>query len=275
MYFGLEKRLRSTMSVHPSIGVANSVSANHNFDPLDALAYAKQSNFDSIQIYLNDDLLSDEKELKKIKKANFPKSFYHAEGLYNTEFAESDYKKKLYSFLAEIETPNFISHFDETSSIDSLIKLTEELSKGGVRIYLENYFSLDGKEDAEKNLKKYLALFTLSSNFGNPIYPVLDIPRLFNKKVGFTVQESMEWTFQLVNFFGNRRMPILFHLIDATTDDQPRSSFCTLGEGYIPYDEIFNFLKKTRPAIESIILEYEDKINPLNSREFIQKYYGG
>jgi len=262
------------MSVHPPIGVANSVSANHKFDPLDAIKYAHQSNFEAIQIYLNKDVLADSKTLDKLRKEDQTRMFYHAEGLYNDAFWGTAYQKSLFEFLGTLENPNFITHFDETSSIDSLIKLTETVSKENVRIYLENYFSLEGKENAEKNLKKFLALFTLSSNFGNPIYPVLDLPRLFKKEVGFTIQEGIEWTFQMVNFFGNRRIPMLLHLIDATSEEQQRSSFCTLGEGYMPYNEIFNFLQKTRPNIEAIIFEFEDKVNPLNSRDFILSYYG-
>ena len=258
------------------IGVANSISRNFDFDPLDTMAFAKQSDYSILQIYLNGDIIQDEKLLGKIRKGvkDFEQVYFHAEGQLNEEFAESGYRAALYNFLDGIDNANYIIHFDEQSSIDKLIRLVDTLAKDGPQIYIENFFLKDGTEDVIKNLKKYMALFTLSSNFGTNLRPVIDIPRLFNKKTGFSEEESLEWTFQLSNFFGNRRIPTLLHLIDATDTGQARSSFTALGQGVIPYDKIFNFFKKTRPALEGIILEYEDKMNPLHSREYIQGKLG-
>ena len=258
------------------IGVANSISSNFDFDPLDTIAFAKQSEYPIIQIYLNEEIIRDAKLLRKIAKGivDFDQVYFHAAGELNEEFAESSYRSQLYEFLNDLEDTNYIIHFDERSSIDKLIRLADTLAKNGPQIYVENYFMNKGPEDAVKNLKKYMALFTLSSNFGTHLRPVLDLPRLFHKKIGFTAEESLEWTFQLINFFGNRRIPSLFHLIDATDPGQARSSYTSIGKGYIPYDQIFAFLKKTRPQIEGIVLEFEDKMNPLHSKEYIKNVLG-
>ena len=257
------------------IGVANSISSNFDFDPLDTIEFARQSNYSILQIYLNKEIIKNDKLLAKIRDGigDFEQVYFHAEGELNEEFSESDYRNGLYDFLDSIDAPNYIIHFDERSSIDKLIRLVEALAKSGPQIYVENYFMSEGSEDVIKNLKKYMALFTLSSNFGTNLRPVVDIPRLFHQKTGFTEEEALEWTFQLSNFFGNRHIPALLHLIDTTDAAQPRSSYTTLGQGVIPYDKIFGFFKKTRPSIEGIILEYEDKMNPLHSREYIQNYF--
>ncbi len=255
----------------PPIGVANSISQNFQFDPLDTIEFAKQSNFEMLQIFLNQTLLAQSDVLKSVtaQQDQFQQIFYHAEGKFNTDFFTSEYKKQLYRFLATTKSPQYIIHFDENENIDKLIRIIEALDKEAPALYLENYFSRPGKINAEKNLKKYLALFTLSSNFGNAIHPVLDIPRIFHKNLEFTSEESLEWCYQIINFFGNRRIPLLLHLIDATSSEQGRSNFTAIGQGYIPYDKIFAFIEKNRPLISGIVLEFEDKINPLISRTYI------
>ena len=255
----------------PPVGVANSISQNFQFDPLDTIEFARQGNFEMLQIFLNKALLAQSDVLKSViaQQDHFQQIFYHAEGKLNTDFFNSDYKKQLYRFLATTKSPQYIIHFDEHENIDQLIHMIEALDKEAPAIFLENYFLQSGKINAEKNLKKYLALFTLSSNFGNAIYPVLDIPRIFHKNLEFTSEEGLEWCYQIINFFGNRRIPLLLHLIDATSSEQGRSNFTAVGQGYIPYDKIFAFIEKTRPLISGIVLEFEDKINPLTSRTYI------
>lgn len=262
------------MSIFP-IGVANSVSANFQFDPLDTIAFARQGNFELLQIYLNTPLLSDTAALQQImaEAGNFQSLYFHAEGLLNEDFLNSDYRRKLYTFLKQLEDPRFIIHFDEQVNVDKLVNLVDSLNREGVKICVENYFRSEGKADAERNLKKYLALFTLSSNFGNPIYPVLDIPRIFNQKLGFTLEEGLEWCYQILNFFGNRRIPMLLHLIDVSDPAQSRHHYTAVGSGCIPYQQIFHFMRKTRPLMAGAVLEFEDKINPLRSREFIEKIF--
>lgn len=258
------------------IGVANSISANFQFDPLDTINFAKQKNFEILQVYLNDGLLDKSDALQSIGKASaeFQNIFFHAEGYLNEEFAKSEYRSKLYQYLNRIDDPKYIIHFDERENIDKLIRLVDLLGKETANIYVENYFIGEGKVSAEKNLKKFLALFTLSTNFGTSIYPVLDIPRLFHEKLEFSEAESMEWCYQILNFFGNRHIPLLLHLVDYQSASQMRSEFTAIGDGYIPYDKIFSFIAKTRPHISGIILEFEDKINPLTSRDSIKDMLG-
>lgn len=263
------------MPIFP-IGVANSVSANFQFDPLDTIEFARQGNFELLQVYLNEPLLSEETTLQRIVEAvtSFKAIYFHAEGLLNEDFLKSDYRRQLYTFLKRMEDPRYIIHFDERVNVDKLVSLVDSLNREGVKICVENYFLSEGKENAERNLKKYLALFTLSSNFGNPIYPVLDIPRIFNQKLGFSLEEGLEWCYQILNFFGNRRIPMLLHLIDVSNPAQSRHHYTAVGNGCIPYEQIFRFMRKTHPLMAGAVLEFEDKINPLRSREYIEKVFG-
>ena len=259
--------------MNPSIGVANSVSANFDFDPLDTIKYVAQEGFETVQIYLSKELLDNQKVLKKIQNqlAQFKRVYFHAEGFFNKEFPMGEYYTSLVHFLQDINHANYILHFDEKINIEKLFDLTGKLTSSGIKIFVENYFQKSKKENAEKNIKKFTALFTLANTIENVIFPVLDIPRLFHKKLGFKKADALRWCYQLFNFFGNKNIPILLHLIDCKDSTQSRHSYRAIGEGYIPYAEIFDFVKKTKPPISDIILEFEDKINPVVSRSFIQQ----
>lgn len=255
------------------IGIANSVSSNFGYDPLDALRFAQQSKFDLLQVYLNENLIRESAELRnifhEIKQNTSCKILIHADGFLNKEWLQSEYSKKLFDMLCEQNIRTFIIHFDEKASLDEMLKIVEELANKDLTIYLENYFQGGGIQNAEKNLKKFMALFTLSNSHGHSlrILPVIDIPRFFHQKLEFDLNDSLRWCYQIFNYFGNKKMPMIFHFIDAKDAAQYRTSYCAIGEGYIPYLKIFSFLKKNRYRISGIILEFEDKINTLKSRE--------
>ncbi|MCB0292982.1 MAG: hypothetical protein KDH97_22195, partial [Calditrichaeota bacterium] len=94
------------------------------------------------------------------------------------------------------------------------------------------------------------------------------------QKLGFSLEEGLEWCYQILNFFGNRRIPMLLHLIDVSDPAQSRHHYTAVGSGCIPYEQIFHFIRKTRPLMAGAVLEFEDKINPLHSREYIEKVFG-
>lgn len=255
------------------IGVANSVSANFNFDPIDTLHFVKQSNFTILQIFLNKKVMEDGHLMQNIcdelDQKQSAKIFFHAEGYLNRAWLESDYTTKLFRRLKEHNSRRFIIHYDENASLDEMLKIVKELAQENFTVYLENYFLGEGSSNAEKNMRKFMALFTLANSHGQALrlLPVLDVPRLFHQKLGFDVESSLNWCFQMLNYFDNRKIPILLHLIDARNPAQQRISYCPIGEGYIPYSRIFTFLERNHIAIAGIILEFEDKINALKSQE--------
>ncbi|MEJ2049596.1 MAG: hypothetical protein P8Y60_07110, partial [Calditrichota bacterium] len=255
------------------IGIANSVSANFGYDIFDALKYKELSNFDLIQIYLSKDILENKDTLNKLydylHESDGSTAYFHAEGFLNREFLQSEYSNCLFDFILRFEGSKLILHFDEKAQLEDLLEIISELSEKDSRLYLENFFQFTGKINAEKNIRKYLALFTLANSQQLHLSPVIDIPRFFNAALQFKAEEALQWCFELLNYFGNRGILMLLHLIDAFNSTQERNSYCSIGEGYIPYDNILKFMVKTRAPIEGIILEFEDKINPLKSRDYL------
>ncbi len=257
------------------IGVANSVSANFGFDPLDAVHFAHQAHFPLIQIFISENMVGNSGKfaqlLHEAELENFLKIYFHSAGYLNRNYLKSAYAKKLLSVLDTNTPVNLILHFDEDEALENMLEVLETWPDKQINLYLENYFKNPGKENATRNLRKYLALFTLANSERIKLFPVLDIPRFFHQALDFREEEALHWNYQLLNFFGNRRLPVLLHLIDVKDARQARSDFCAVNEGIIPYSEIFQFIKKTRPLIEGIILEFEDKINPLKSRDALQQ----
>ncbi len=257
------------------IGVANSVSANFGFDPLDSLQFARQARFPVIQIYLSEEMVQHPQALahifEKMKAFAFQGIYFHSAGYLNQDYLKSAYAEQLFRVLDSAGGLNLILHFDEDESLENMLRVLERWPARHLNIYLENYFKKEGKENAAKNLRKFLALFTLANTEKISLHPVLDIPRFFHQALEFTLEEALNWSYQLLNFFGNRRLPILLHFVDVKSPRQARSDFCAVNEGIIPYREIIQFIKKTHPLIEAIILEFEDKINPLKSREALEQ----
>ncbi len=261
------------------IGVANSVSANFSYDPRDAYRYARQEKFELLQIYLSESMLASESELTdwliEIYRKGEPLIYFHLPGDLNRAFFEQPVWETLQHLTRNENNFPVIVHFDETAGLEEMLAGIERFAQSGFRLYLENYFRLNGAENARKNLKKYLALFTLANSMQIQLRPVLDVPRCFNARLQFPPEEALRWCYQLLNYFGNRHLPLLLHLIDVRDAEQSRSSFCTIGEGVIPYTELFQFLRKNEIPLEGIVLEYEDKLHPLESRPILQRSLNG
>ncbi len=253
------------------IGIANSISANFEYDPLDTARFARNEGFELIQVYLSESLVKDAawwgEFVQELGEA--VNIIFHAHGDLNTAFFTSDYYQALKAFFSQGIQPHYILHFDETVQVDHLVALVEKQITNNEVLFLENYFLSHGAEAAEKNLKKYMALFTLLVSGSNKLRPVLDIPRFFHANLQWDDQVALNWLFQLMNFFSLRRIPMLLHLVDYVDNQQQKHQLCPVGNGYIPYKEIFHFIQKTSPLISGIILEYEDKLNPLKSRHNI------
>jgi len=257
------------------LGTANSVSYNQDYDPIDTLNFARQSDFEMVQIYLNQQLMADPLQLKKIKKHLLKQPalicFFHSDISLSRELFSGDYYKKLYAYMGQFNNFRIIFHYEETEDLDSILGFLRTIQHPAGRIYIENYFQFRGTDKAEKNLRKFMAIFSLSRNSDCIFYPLLDIPRFFQRKLGFSIEEALNWCYQLFNFFGNQHLPLLLHLIDSRNPKQQKSDYRPIGEGYIPYSKIFGFIKKNKVELEGIIFEYLDKINTLKSRDNLKK----
>ena len=88
------------------IGIANSVSYNLDYDPLDTIQFMGQSGFDIMQIYVNKKLLEDSQKLralsKQLKDQSLSNIYFHAAGEFNQDFLLTDYKEAFFKFLENL-----------------------------------------------------------------------------------------------------------------------------------------------------------------------------
>ena len=88
--------------MHIPIGIANSVSYNLDYDPMDTIQFMGQSEFDIIQIYVNKKLLENSKKLlafsRQVKDQSISNIYFHAAGEFNQDFLMTDYKKAFFKF---------------------------------------------------------------------------------------------------------------------------------------------------------------------------------
>lgn len=105
------------------------------------------------------------------------------------------------------------------------------------------------------------------------IIPVIDIPRFYHHQLDLSIQESTNLTMKILDGIHQLTLPIILHLIDVKSTTQSREDFCAIGSGIIPYEQIFHHIHVNQIHIDDIILEFEDKVNPIQSLESIYRYF--
>ena len=108
-----------------------------------------------------------------------------------------------------------------------------------------------------------------ATTLGLDIVPVLDIARLYHASVNLRHKAFplLDGAFEAFSFI---KIPIILHLIDVKSDSQERKSWCPLGQGIIPYTEICGLLVQRKVSVHIVVLEYEDKVNPIASKQFLE-----
>lgn len=257
------------------IGIASSVSSNQNYDPLDTIRYAQQSNFEMVEILLYDEIIQQKNIADKIesllKQKQLHQVFFHALQDLNRAVIKQDNQNNLFSHMKRLSDFPFVFTFDEQEELEKTLETIEKLSTLFHNTpYLENNFYAQGEKNYEKNLRKYLAVFSLANIQTLTVKPLLNIPAFFNDGE-MSDESALQWCCQIFNFFSTKNIPMTLCLTDIHELRTDRTLPCPIGEGAIPYHKIFDFIKKTITPIEGIIFHYTDKINPLKSRENLKR----
>ncbi len=259
------------------VGIATSVSAAHDFDPLDTAAFLKEHpEFRIIQVYLNGGLVKNTSHLEAVKVRLDELAgidvYYHLCMDLGASLKEWEW---YFSAIRELELHRsgrgFIIHMDPARPAREAEELLGFLTNKKIMpLWLENYFSGRGSADYLRQLQTYRDLFRLFRRECD-IRPVLDIPRFFHRDHSITHEQSTRDVRDLLEKFAALGLPILLHAIDVTHPRQHREDFCPLGKGTLPYGEIFSYLrlKNLETGVSGLILEYEDKRNPLDSLDFL------
>jgi tetratricopeptide (TPR) repeat protein len=271
----LRGHLVSLLRSRLDVGVATSVSAVVDFDPIDTLEYATQNNFQSIQVYLNEKIIHNRafrQELVERAHSENIRLMCHAPDLLRPGPAiDPATSKAARGILRNDENKWVVHHFDQVQPLDETIKWLEGLVKADLIPCIENYHQRKGPEKARQHYEHYLRLFHMIQERGLNVWAVLDVHRLFDAKLGLSSEEGSELLMEVFHQLDELKIPILLHLIDSRRPDGGRKHWCSLGDGIVPYYEILKQVFASTAQVGAAIFEFEDKRNPLESRKFLEK----
>ncbi len=257
------------------LAVASSVSKDRGFDNLDALSYAVENKFEGFQAFMNAQMINSADLREKVRTvcednnlvlvAHAPATLNKKDVLGNSTNAVAR------SLFSSDKKALVVHHYDETIPAKEALECLRYLQDLGITTCLENYFII-GAETSEKCFNDYLQLIANAATLGIDIIPVLDIPRIYHERVDLSAK-AFTLTNEAFNVFSLLNTPIILHLIDVNSASQVKSSWCPIGSGIIPYSEIFRQLQYYNISVYMTILEYEDKINPIMSRQILKDLF--
>lgn len=260
------------------IGVASSVSLDKGtFDSLIALDYAARNGFSPVQLYLDSRIIESppaREEVRARARAHRLTIMLHAPGLLKLpEVGNEPTIQAALELLADESYRRVVYHYDETQPVEQSMAATESLCAAGITPCIENFHQLGGAVSARRHYEQFLDLLLATSKKSLPVVPVFDIPRAFHPGLELTADDASRLTIDVLRRIGSMGLPVLLHLIDTRGPRQIRSEWCALGDGMIPYAQIF---RSTADIVrfDDVILEYEDRENPLPSRDFLQSLFG-
>ena len=246
------------------LAVASSVSMERSFDVLDALAYAVENNFKGLQIFMNERMVNDVALRESVRSLCESSSLALVAHAPATLSKFNLLQNPVDSAAMDLFAPNsrilLVHHYDETVTVEESLECLQFLHDRGITTCLENYFAL-GADTSESCFNEYLQLIIEAETRDLGIVPVLDIARLYHARVNLR-RTALILLNRLFEMLASIKIPIILHLIDVKSDSQERRFWCPIGQGIIPYSEIFGQLVRRKVSVHMVVLEYEDKVNP-------------
>lgn len=243
------------------IGIATSFFADQNFDSSLTLALAHEENISWVQLFLSDYYTENPHEiftLQGLATQHGTKIICHSPLLLNLDAKDGIHAANLSLFFPQGQEKFSVFHFDENETIENALSVIEFYSTNGFTICLENFYQDKSKDAFIQSFHDYLALIEAAQEKKYKIIPVLDFPRLFIEPITEAV-DALAYTELLLDKLAKTTKNLILHLIDFSKSSQKREEWLPFMAGIMPYEKIFDLLKKYNFTIISAILEYENK----------------
>lgn len=255
------------------ISYASSISADKSYDPMDTLLYCKNKSISLSQLYMDKSLAENAtqvKKLRKFSKENGISLTCHAPKELNNDLIDISILKPIKKLLKNEDEKIIIVHFDENCPIEEAMVTIESLTNNGFTVGLENFYKNQNEESVLLNTAKFNLLLSLSAEHEFDVIPVIDFPRLFIKGIAnntdpLIITKSILANISLLPF------SIILHLIDFNNNSQERNTWVPIGDGQMPYENIFDIIKKFDINIHHSVLEFESKELADKSLKFLRK----
>jgi tetratricopeptide (TPR) repeat protein len=258
-----------------TFGVATSVAGPPNFDAQKATNYAVEQKMKWLQIYAAEDLFRNRSlrtHLSQSCQAANIKVIVHVSDPLGDRIELDEFQLAAIDELFGPQSEKYIViHFDERLSVSESVRGVKEWVNRGYILCLENYHTLKGQDEAKRAYNKYLEVIEMSlENREGHIAAVLDIARAYHSDLDLGPEATKIWE-KIFEKLTALKCRILLHLIDTSDAKSKRKSWCPLGKGIIPYEDLLLLLfSKSYP--EALIFEFEDMENPLKSRANIRSF---
>ncbi len=241
------------------IGIATSLFKENDFDPIKTVEFALANKISIVQLYLNPQLEYDSAQLADLHtlfEENQLTMLVHSPHYLNKAVLDGHHTAALSKLFPARSKRYVVVHFDEKCSMQEALKSAEDLNRAGFSIALENFYQGRTEKDLLENINNYITLIRLAAERKIDLVPVIDFPRLFIEHFAGCAPAFL--TKLLLHGISLANRDIILHMIDTKDAKLRREDWVPIGEGIIPYGEIFEMLEEYRFNILSAILEFED-----------------
>lgn len=236
-----------------NVALSTSFSANYSWDPIYSLELTKKYNLKFCQIYIGDNF-KDKTLVSRINKFNDIDFLFHSN--YNLE--PSGIIKGEIDIINSINSKNkyVVFHHTIKVSLEDVLDSIKLLNSMGITVLFENFY--EDYDRVEESVNSYIEILKTSIDRGYKLLPLIDFPRLFIDKA-IEDNDPISLTYKLLDAVKLANTPLYTHLIDCRDSSQKRDSWCQIGDGSIPYNSIFSYIKKLEISIPLHILELEEE----------------
>ena len=258
------------------VGVSTGVAARAGYAPERALEYARAHRFEMLQVYLTAGHAASVEGIEKLAKAALAAGIellVHAPfNLGCPELAAPRWLEAASRLLGYQDRRTVVSHVDSREPLAAAMAGIEKLREAGLLPAPENAHHADSVDAAAAGWRFFTDVLRAASHTG-PVSVTLDIPRLFDRP-NHLRDRWQQCLAELRDLALERDLEVLLHLIDCSCEDQSdRRSWCPIGKGLLPWQEILALLGP-QLRVTGAILEYEDPDTPLESRERLLSWAG-
>jgi len=243
---------------HDKIGIATSLFKDNGFNSFDTIDFAVANGIKTVQLYMSEQLEKDNNEIERIRQ-RFTETglemIVHSPYYLNKKALDSHHLSALKRIFPDRARNFVVFHYDENSSVDEAIATAEDLTRAGLTVALENYYQGREEKDLRENINGYTTLIKKAMSLHLDLVPVFDIPRLFIEH--FNTYSPAFLTKLVLHSISTCTKDIILHIIDTTDVRQRREDWVPIGEGMIPYNEIFATMDEYKFNVLTAILEFE------------------
>ena len=249
------------------IGVASSISKENDFDARDTLEFCLEHNLKLAQLYLNDQLAKSSlarSSAAQIAWENGIEIVCHFPVPLNDRSLQNEITMAAIDILSKQQKKRVVVHHDESLSVQESAQIVSALSHIGFSVGVENYYTQYGEDALRENIESYKGLLTYANSAGLDFFSVLDLPRLFLDKIDEKI-DGWSATEGLIEHVSTLQCSSILHLIDFISPDQRRETWCPIGNGILPLNQIMSCSENHKVEYSSCIIELENKEHVLQS----------